>query len=133
MLNNADDLIFLKDIVDCCLRIMNTTRNSKYHYFEKNYEKKSIVERQLEIIGEATKRLTEDTRNTYSHIPWRMIVGLRNILAHEYGEVQTEKVWVCTQKHVPELLENLYKINELKEYIDSEKIKYKKLMYLIIK
>jgi uncharacterized protein with HEPN domain len=50
----------------------------------------------LEIIDEAARNVTENTRNLYPDIPWTSIIGLRNIIAHEYGEIRYEKVWgIC--------------------------------------
>ncbi len=61
------------------------------------------VVRQLEIIGEATKRLSEDLRSRHPQIPWRRIAGLRDVLIHDYMGVDIEKVWLITQHELPKL------------------------------
>ena len=61
------------------------------------------VIRQLEIVGEATKRLSEDLRLRYPEVPWRRIAGLRDVLIHDYMGVDLEAVWQVTQKNVPQL------------------------------
>jgi uncharacterized protein with HEPN domain len=59
--------------------------------------------RQLEIIGEATKRLSPELRSRYSDVPWRRIAGLRDVLIHDYMGVDLDAVWQVTQKDLPAL------------------------------
>jgi len=59
------------------------------------------VIRNLEIIGEAAINLADNFKSVNSHIPWRDIAGLRNILIHEYFGVDKEKVWKVIQKDLP--------------------------------
>ena len=61
------------------------------------------VIRQLEIIGEATKRLSQDLRSKHPEIPWRRIAGLRDVLIHDYMGVDLAAVWEVTQKDLPGL------------------------------
>ena len=126
MINRGDDTIFLMDIVECCLKIIDTTKNTKYYYFEKDYQKKSTVERLIEIIGEASKKISAETRDELAYIPWKKMIGLRNVIAHEYRDIIIEVIWQAALFFVPELLNNLYKIDDLKDFINQEKLKYKK-------
>ena len=68
------------------------------------------VIRQLEIVGEATKHLSEDVRVRHPDVPWRRIAGLRDVLIHDYMGVDLEAVWQVTQKNIPQLKEQLIKI-----------------------
>lgn len=65
------------------------------------------VERQLLVIGEAARRLSESFRNGIPGVPWEAIVGLRNIIAHDYGEVLAEKIWLVASRDLNGLLEAL--------------------------
>jgi uncharacterized protein with HEPN domain len=65
---------------------------------------RAAVERKLEIIGEAARRLSEATREAHPQIPWRAIVGQRNVLAHEYDEVLDEAIWAIATRRVPALI-----------------------------
>jgi uncharacterized protein with HEPN domain len=65
------------------------------------------VERQIIVIGEAAKQVTNSFKNAHPGIPWRSIIAQRNVLAHEYGEIVVERVWVAATKSVPELLSAL--------------------------
>jgi uncharacterized protein with HEPN domain len=61
----------------------------------------------LEIIGEAARRVTPQFQQDHPEIPWHSIIGLRNILAHEYGDVQVDRVWLIATTSIPQLVELL--------------------------
>jgi uncharacterized protein with HEPN domain len=77
--------------------------------FYKNAEKQDAVLRRLEIIGEAAGRISPEVQKEFPAIPFREIRGMRNIIAHDYGEVDLERVWITVTEEVPLLLENLRK------------------------
>lgn len=70
---------------------------------------RSAVERTLEIVGEAARHVSEAGRLAYPEIPWNAIIGMRNIIAHEYGEVLHEKVWNVCADRLPALIDHLEK------------------------
>ncbi len=63
----------------------------------------SAVTRQLEIIGEAAKRLSDELKVELSQLPWRRITGMRDFLIHDYIDVDTEIVWKAATEDVKEL------------------------------
>jgi uncharacterized protein with HEPN domain len=65
------------------------------------------VIRQLEVLGEATKRLSDELRARHDEVEWRRIAGLRDVLIHDYMGVDLEAVWEVTQQHVPVLKDQL--------------------------
>jgi uncharacterized protein with HEPN domain len=71
---------------------------------EANDEKVSAILYQISIIGEAIKRLSLDIRQQHPEISWREIVGMRDVIVHEYDQVDLEIVWDVTQNELPELL-----------------------------
>ncbi len=68
------------------------------------------VIRNLEIIGEATKRLSWEIRENHPDIPWRKMAGLRDVLIHEYLRVDLEEVWIIVDTNLPVLKR---KINQM--------------------
>ncbi len=62
------------------------------------------------IVGEATKRLSNDLRNRYSHIPWKKMAGLRDVVVHEYDDINLDIIQDVVELELPAilpLLENL--------------------------
>ncbi|MDP1796172.1 MAG: DUF86 domain-containing protein [Planctomycetaceae bacterium] len=68
---------------------------------------RSAVERQIEIIGEAARRISKELQDAHPEIPWRPIQAQRHVLAHEYGEINHERIWRVATVHIPELIEQL--------------------------
>ncbi len=69
--------------------------------------KRFAVERQLIVVGEAANHLSEECIENNSQIPWKLIIGLRNIIAHEYGEILEERIYKIARENVPELKKNI--------------------------
>lgn len=65
------------------------------------------VVRALEILGEAASRVSEETRRLHDDIPWRQIVGMRTLLAHEYFRVDVDTVWDVVVSDLPTLVDKL--------------------------
>jgi uncharacterized protein with HEPN domain len=118
---NENDLSFLIDIVDCIMDINEFTKEIGFYEFEKDKMRKLAVERQLEIIGQAANKISKDTQDSLENIPWPNIIGLRNKLAHDYGEILAERIWMISKNSIQELLKELEKIEEIKEYINKKR------------
>jgi uncharacterized protein with HEPN domain len=118
---NENDLSYLIDIVDCIADINEFTNPVEYSQFEKDKMRKLAVERQLEVIGQAANKISIETQNILKNIPWKKIIGLRNKLAHDYGEILAERIWKISRNSLQELLKELEKNEELKKYITTKR------------
>ncbi len=98
-----EDTIYLKHILDAIFRIEEYTQGIEYEDFMDNYLVQDGVIRQIEIIGEATKKLSTGIRNRYSEIPWKDIAGMRDKLIHDYFGVDLAAVWDTVKKDIPAL------------------------------
>jgi len=67
----------------------------------------AAVIRCVEVVGEAAKLVSDDTRERAPEIPWHLIVGMRHVLAHDYGTVVLDRVHEVVTSHLPELLSHL--------------------------
>lgn len=103
------DTLYLQHILDAINKIEEYV-SVGYETFLSTSHWQDAVIRQLEIIGEATKKLSDDVRTKYPHIPWKRISGLRDILIHDYMGVDLSAVWEITQKNLPELKSDIQKI-----------------------
>lgn len=63
----------------------------------------------IQVVGETIKSIDDKTKGEllghYSEIPWKKIVGLRNIISHEYANIDYDVIWIVITKHLPTLLE----------------------------
>jgi len=89
------------------LEITEIIKGVPHTKFVENKTVRYAIERLLLIIGEAANHVSSEFRELHPNIEWAQIIGLRNILAHEYGEVKTDKISLAATKSIPELLESL--------------------------
>lgn len=104
---DVKDAARLWDMLDAARAIEEFVGGSTFEEYLSNRMMRGAVERRLEIIGEAARRVSEATRGMFAGIPWTSVVGLRNIIAHEYGEILHEKVWAISRNRLPALIEQL--------------------------
>ena len=107
MLPEEKDAALLWDMLKAATEIVQFVEGVKYADFQSNKMLRYAVERQVLVIGEAAKKVSVVFKNSCPQIPWTAIVGQRNILAHEYGEVLIERIWRVSTVFVPELIELL--------------------------
>ncbi|MBA7557800.1 hypothetical protein ES705_50572 [subsurface metagenome] len=95
--------LFLNHILDSCAHIIEFTKNVDFEIFKKTRLIQSAVIRELEIIGEATKNLTDDLKKTFKSIPWLKIAGMRDKLIHGYFMVDLKEIWNTAKKDISTL------------------------------
>lgn len=83
--------------------------------FLQDSKTQSAILHQLLVLGEATKRLSQEFRERHQKIPWRQITGMRNKLIHEYDKVDLEEVWKTTKSDMPRLIKQLAPLAPRKE------------------
>jgi uncharacterized protein with HEPN domain len=93
----------LWDILDAALAVDEFVRGRTYEEYLSNRMIRGAVERHIEIIGEAARRVSEETKRAHPGIPWRAIVGQRNVLAHQYDAVDHHAIWAVAVRRIPEL------------------------------
>jgi uncharacterized protein with HEPN domain len=97
----------LVDMRDSAAAIVTYLNGVNREAFYANGEKQDAVLRRLEIVGEAAGRISPEVQREFPGIPFREIRGMRNIIAHDYGEVDLERVWETIAHDIPTLLEAL--------------------------
>ncbi|ALF52498.1 hypothetical protein ACX27_05990 [Nostoc piscinale CENA21] len=94
----------LIDIANAIKRILRYTKGISKPELEVNDEKLSAILYQIKIIGEATKRLSQSFRQQHQKIPWRQMAGMRDVIVHEYDQLDFDVIWDVVENKLPELL-----------------------------
>lgn len=98
-----DTLLYLEDILKAIQEVEDFMGNLSFDDFLKDAKTVKAVTMNFIVIGEATKHIPIDTRRNYPEIPWSKIVGMKNILTHDYPAVKIEVLWHTAKKRLPEL------------------------------
>ena len=104
------DLASLQDIIIAAELITSFIVGLKRETFGENLLIQSAVVRQIEIIGEATKRLSEEMRQQHTDIPWKQMAGMRDILIHAYDSVDPDEVWNAASRDLPRICQQIQAI-----------------------
>ena len=100
-------LLHIQDAID---KIAEALDNYSPNDFQHDCQKRLVIERLLEIIGEAANHLSQDLKNSHPHIPWAQIVGMRNFVSHEYFRIDADTIWLTATESIPKLRENVENI-----------------------
>jgi uncharacterized protein with HEPN domain len=95
------ELLFLHQIKDSIEKIETFLEGCSLEVFLHTQEKQSAVIMQLLVIGEITKKLSEETKQRGQHTPWKQIAGLRDVIAHHYFSLEPEQIWKTAKNKIP--------------------------------
>jgi uncharacterized protein with HEPN domain len=95
---------YLLDIFNSVKAIQSYTAGFSREQFFQDAKTQDAVLRRLLVSGEAAARLTEETRALFPGIPFHKIIGMRNRVVHDYGQVDFEIVWETVEHHLPNLM-----------------------------
>ncbi len=101
------DAAYLWDMLEAARRAVEFTRGGTLDGYLKNRMLQYAVERAIEIVGEAANRVSAGFREAHPEVPWRKIVAQRNVLVHEYGDIEPTLIWDLVQTYLPALIVRL--------------------------
>lgn len=107
---SRDHQVYLEDIVEAIQRVQSYSQGLSLEQFSKDPKTMDAVVRNLEIIGEAVKKIPEALRAQHPDVEWKKIAALRDILIHEYFGVGSEIIWDIVLQKLPGLLKKVQEI-----------------------
>jgi uncharacterized protein with HEPN domain len=102
-----DDSLYIDHILHCINNILEYTKGFTKRDFSKNKLVQDAVIRNFEIIGEATKKVSDDYKQHYLDVPWKAMSGMRDKLIHDYIGVDISVVWKTIKEDLPLLKKKL--------------------------
>ena len=97
---------YISFILDSIQKIENCITGIKKEAFKELQEKQSTIILQLMLIGETSKKLSEETKDKIN-LPWKQIIGFRDIAIHDYTNLNLDAIWDTAEKDIPKLKEKL--------------------------
>lgn len=109
-MKNRTQELFFKDIMDSLSRILKYSSNMSYDDFLKNEMAIDAIIRNFEIIGEAAKHINPEYKDFFPELPLKEMIGMRNILIHDYLGINYKFLWETIQKDLPMLEKTIKKL-----------------------
>ncbi len=101
------DAAHLWDMLDAARQALEFADELTFDDLLNDVRTRYAIERVLEIIGEAARRVSPESRDALPQIPWRGIIGFRNVLTHEYGAIDYSRLFTVLKDDLPELADTL--------------------------
>lgn len=98
---------YLQDILEAASHAVIFLNGIEFETFAKSIEKQYAVTRALEIVGEAARNIPKEIQDLYPQLPWKEMIGMRNIVSHEYFGVDNQVIWRTVKEDLPPLCETV--------------------------
>ena len=102
-MRNKEDIIFIKHVLDSIEAIEDFSKNMDRKELSSNRMKQSAIVREIEVIGEAVKNMSNRLKEKYPSVPWKDIVGTRDKMIHHYFGVDLDIIWNIVKTDLPDL------------------------------
>jgi uncharacterized protein with HEPN domain len=103
------DRLHLHHIEDACEKILEYTKDGREAFLEQSIIRDAVTNN-FAVIGEATKRLSEDTRAKNPQVPWKRIAGFRDVLIHGYDRIDVDETWRVIEEDLVPLRHAIHSI-----------------------
>ena len=110
---DKDPAIYVEHILEAIANIEADTAGYDFEKFRADRRARQLVERNLEILSEASRRIPGGLKENEGHISWRAIAGIGNVLRHDYHETSPTVLWDTCQKDLQPLKEAVMRIRAL--------------------
>lgn len=107
---SESDRVRLLHMLDAAREVLEFCRDRNRSDLDQDRQLALALTKEIEIIGEAAARLSDQAQSAYPSIPWPQIVGMRNRLIHAYFDIDLDRVWDTVQDDLPPLIKELEQI-----------------------
>ena len=97
-----DDAIYLQHILECIARIEQYTQAGQAEFLASTLVQDGVI-RNLQTLGQSVMKLSESLKAAHPEVDWKSIVGLRNVLVHDYLGVSVARIWEIVERDLPVL------------------------------
>ena len=104
-----DELVYVEHVLACIGRVETYTGGNKSDFFGSTLVQDAVV-RNLEVMAESTQRLSDEIKNRHPDVDWRGLAGFRNVLAHGYLGLDTQRIWELIESRLTPLKSNMERI-----------------------
>lgn len=104
------DREFFLDILEAAKLAISYVDDKSKEDFLRDSQCQDAVVRRFEIIGEASRRISDETRASHPELPWGEMIAMRNVMIHEYDDVDFTVVWETVKNNLPALIDSLERI-----------------------
>lgn len=101
-MSKRDDRAFIEDMLARLELVADFTKDGRDTFLDSKLIQEAVI-RGLEIIGEASRNISESLRDAYPEVPWRQIAAFRNFVIHVYWDIKLERIWEIIENDLPAL------------------------------
>ena len=109
-MSRRDPLVAVQQMRDNARRVLTATQGRPRSDLDDDEMLEAALIRWMEVLGEAARRVPDEFRERYPHVPWRQTTDLRNVLIHGYDTIDLDELWLIIQEHLPPLVPQLQAI-----------------------
>lgn len=99
-----NDVYFLRHMLDYATKLHELAERTSREQYDADETVQAACRYWLQVIGEAARNVSSDLEDSYSDIPWRAMVGMRNRIVHDYLGIDDETIWNTVTRRIPELI-----------------------------
>lgn len=108
-MSKHEDSVYFRHILDAANKVILLTKRGGRDLYDKDFAIADAIVRELLVVGEASRNLSPLSKDQYSAIPWKDVIGMRDWLVHGYSEIDWDRVWNTAVNDVPNLITSLSK------------------------
>lgn len=107
-----DDAVHLQHILECIMRIEHYTAGGRAEFMASTLVQDGVI-RNLQTLGQSVLKLSETLKSSHPEVDWKNIIGLRNVLVHDYLGVSVTRVWETVERDLPDLKKKVVTIQRV--------------------